>query len=216
MAIRFDPKATDGQGLPVVSWEEDRNLFAPGGVSPARVCCFIRPGEDGVLQFASVGPVRHGAFEEARPWEQLVSFAVERADQHYYSAANRALLDVVTSKSKSGAGKLLTTDGAFVVLANFADEHRSVSMHLNCADCKPVEAAMLHDRLRLEFLDRRAQLINDQCDGEYVWPEDRPFVAYDPADAAAPPSRWINWLANLVVTVVLGLMAWVAYWLLLR
>ena len=72
MAIRLDAKAEDAQGLPVVSWEEDRNLFAPGGATPARVSCFIRPDENGVLQFVSIGPVRHGETEEARPWEKLV------------------------------------------------------------------------------------------------------------------------------------------------
>jgi hypothetical protein len=36
MAIRLDPKAADAQGLPVVSWEEDRNLFAPGGATCGR------------------------------------------------------------------------------------------------------------------------------------------------------------------------------------
>jgi hypothetical protein len=180
MAIRLDPGAVDAQGLPVVSWEEDRNLFAPGGAAPARVACFIRPDEHGVLQFVSVGAARHGAFEEARPWEKLVSFGVDKADQHYYSAGDRGLLGILAGKSKSGVGRLLATDGAFVILANFADERRSVPMHLNCADCSPVEAAMLHDRLRLEFLDRRLDLVADQCGGEFAWPEDRPFVAHSP------------------------------------
>src|SRR5215831_5181420 len=140
MAIRLDPKATDAQGLPVVTWEEDRNLFAPGGASPARVACFIRPDANGVLQFVSVGLVRHGEFEEARPWEALVSFEVKKADQLYH-AGERVLVDVLAGKSKSGAARLMAHDGAQVILANFADEQRSVPMHLNCADCTPVEAA---------------------------------------------------------------------------
>ena len=187
MAIKLDPAAADDQGLPVVTWEEDRNLFAPDGITPARVACFIRPDAAGVLQFVSVGPVRHGAFEEARPWENLVSFAVERAEQLYHSSTDRVLLDVLTSKSKSGAGRLLATDGAFVMLANFADDRRSVPMHLNCADCTPVEAAMLHDRLRLEFIDRRWDLVADKCGGEHVWPKDTPFTAYTPPPQ--PPFR---------------------------
>src|SRR5215472_1225941 len=105
MAIRLDAKTTkDAQDLPVVSWEEDRNLFAPGGVTSARVSCFIRPDKDGVLQFVSVGSVRHGAFEEARPWQKLVSFEVKRADELYHSARHRALHDMLVSKSKSGVG----------------------------------------------------------------------------------------------------------------
>jgi hypothetical protein len=68
MAIRLDKERTDAQGLPVVTWEEDRNLFAPGGISPARVACFIQPdAETGVMQFVSAGLVRHGEFVEARP-----------------------------------------------------------------------------------------------------------------------------------------------------
>jgi hypothetical protein len=215
MAIRLDPTSPDSQGLPVVSWEEDRNLFAPGGVTPARVSCFIRPDENGVLQFVSVGAVRHGEFEEARPWEALAGFEVSSADKHYRSAAESALLDMLASKSKSGAGRVFTTDGAFVILASFGDERRSMPMHLNCAACKPVEAVMLHDRLRLEFLDRRMALIDERCNGEYVWPQARPFVAHTPAVSAAAP-RWIARLADLLVVVVLGLIAAGFYFLLIR
>lgn len=215
MAIRLDPKAADAQGLPVVSWEEDRNLFAPGGVTPARVSCFIRPDGNGVLQFVSVGAVRHGEFEEARPWENLVSFEVKGADQLYYAASDRALLDVLAGKSKSGVGRLLTTDGAFVILASFGDERRSVPMHLNCAACAPVEAAMLHDRLNFEFLGRRLDLVADRCGGDYSWPKDRPFIAHAPHVPAAPP-RWMVRLADLLIVLVLGLIAGGIYLLLLR
>jgi hypothetical protein len=214
MAIRLDPKAADAQGLPVVTWEEDRNLFAPGGVSPARVACFIRPDANGVLQFVSVGWVHHGEFEEARPWENLVSFEIKKADQLYH-AGERVLVDVLASKSKSGAARLMAHDGAQVMLANFADEQRSVPMHLNCADCTPVEAATLHDRLRLEFLDRRLDLIDKRCSGEYVWPKDKPFVAHTPP-AAAPLPRWKARLVDLAIVVVLGLTVWGLYELLLR
>ena len=214
MAIRLDPKATDAQGLPVVTWEEDRNLFAPGGVSPARVACFIRPDANGVLQFVSVGLVRHGEFEEARPWEALVSFEVKKADQLYH-AGERVLVDVLASKSKSGAARLLAHDGAQVILANFADEQRSVPMHLNCADCTPVEAATLHDRLRLEFLDRRLDLIDKRCGGEYVWPKDKPFVAHTPPVAAPLPRRMAR-LVDVAIAVVLGLIAAGLYLLLVR
>jgi hypothetical protein len=215
MAIRLDPKAADPQGLPVVTWEEDRNLFAPGGVSAARVACFIRPDGNGVLQFVSVGLVRHGEFEEARPWEALAGFEVSSADKHYRSAAERALLDMLASKSKSGAGRLLTTDGAFVILANFADEKRSVPMHLNCANRRPVEADMLHDRLRLEFIDRQRDLIAERCDGAYVWPKDKPFVAHVPA-VATPLPWWMVRLADLLIVVVLGLIVGGLYLLLGR
>src|SRR5215470_7207098 len=117
MAIRLDVKTTkDAQDLPVVSWEEDRNRFAPGGISPARVACFIRPDANGVLQFVSVGWVRHGEFEEARPWEALVSFEVKTAEQLYH-AGERVLVGVLAGKSS--AARLLAHDGAQVILANF-------------------------------------------------------------------------------------------------
>lgn len=216
MAIKLDAQqAVDAQGLPVVSWEEDRNLFAPGGISPADVACFIRPDAAGVLQFVSVGSVRQGEFEEARSWEKLVSFGPGTADQHYYSAADRALLDVLTTKSQSGAARLLMTDGAHVMLANFADERASVAMHLNCADCAPVDMALLHDRLTREFIGKRPYLVRDQCDGDYLWPKDKPFMAYTPHAPAALP-RWQARLVDVSIAVVVGLIGWGLYWLLFR
>ena len=56
MAIRFDTVTMDEQKLPVVCWEEDRNIFAPEGIGPARVACFIRPDkESGELMFVAAG-----------------------------------------------------------------------------------------------------------------------------------------------------------------
>lgn len=204
MAIRLDPPKVDAQGLPIVSWEEDRNLFSLDGSGPARVTCFLRPDAAGVLQFVAVGPVRHGAFEEARPWEFLHSFASSSADQHYYSATDRALRDLLASKSKSGVARLLMTDAAHVVLANFADERSSVPMHLNCADATPVEVGLLHDRLRREFLDRRVDLVLERCDGGFVWPLNKPFEAYKP-EQSAPPVPWKGWMENAGVMLLVGL-----------
>jgi hypothetical protein len=209
MPIRLDPLGADDQGFPVVTWEEDRNLFAPDAISPARVACFIRPDAAGALQFVSSGPVRHGAFEEARPWEKLVSFTVEKAEQLYVSSSERALLDSLASKSKSGAGRLLAADGSFVILANFADERRSVPMHLNCAECAPVEAAMLHDRLRRQFIDRRMEVLNEKCGGEYVWKK-QPFVAYEPSVTKFAP-RWQARLIDVSLVLMLGLIGWALY-----
>jgi len=216
MAIRLDPEECDAQGLPVVSWKEDRNLFAPEGFGPARVACFIRPDrETEVLQFVSAGSVRHGAFEEARSWELLKSFQSGTADQLYYAASDRAALDLLASKSKSGAGQLLAKDGAQVMLANFADERASVPMHLNCADASPVEVAMLHDQLHREFIAKRPLLLNEICGGEYVWPKDKPFNAYKPP-APADASRWKARLVDLSIAVVLALIAWGFYEFVLR
>jgi len=60
MAIQLGPETVDAQGLPVVIWEEDRNLHAPGGAGRARVACFIKSDSAGVLQFVSAGWVRQG------------------------------------------------------------------------------------------------------------------------------------------------------------
>jgi hypothetical protein len=215
MGIRLDAEDEDAQGFPVVSWEEDRNLFAPDGFGRARVSCFIRPDEDGVLQFVSVGSVRHGAFEEMRPWATLVSFARETAEQHYYSAADRAMLEVLTSKSKSGVGRLLATDGAQVMLANFADDRPSVPMHLNCAACAPVEMAALHDQLTREFIARRSVLLDEKCAGSAKWPKDKPFVAYEaPAPVVVP--FWLERVIDVAIVGVMGLVGWALYLLLLR
>jgi hypothetical protein len=112
MAIRLDAEAVDEQGFPVVTWEEDRNIFAPDGHARARVACFIRPDSAGVLQFVSVGSVRHGEFEEARPWDKLRSFERSTAEQLYHSAADRAAKESLASRSKSGVTRALMGDGA--------------------------------------------------------------------------------------------------------
>jgi hypothetical protein len=65
----------------------------------------------------------------------------------------------------------------------------------------------------MEFLDRRLDLIDKRCNGEYAWPKDKPFVAHKPVVSAALP-RWIARLADLLVVVVLGLIAGGFYWLL--
>ncbi len=216
MAIRLDPEQMDAQGLPVVSWEEDRNLFAPEGFGPARIACFIRPDrETGVLQFVAAGSVRHGPFEEERPWEALKSFEKGSAEQLYYAASDRAALDLLASKSKSGAGRLLAADGALVMLANFADARASVATHLNCADASPVEVALLHDQLHREFIARRPQLVNELCGGEYIWPKDKPFIAWQPSAPAVVP-RWKARLVDLSIAVALGLIAWAFYEFVLR
>ncbi|MFZ1110283.1 MAG: hypothetical protein WAN43_18285 [Rhodomicrobium sp.] len=194
-----------------MSWEEDRNLFAPEGLGPARVACFIRPDEKtGVLQFVAAGSVRHGSFEEARPWERLHSFERSTAEHHYYEPGERALIDTVANKSKSGLGRLLATDGAHVLLANFSDERRSVPMHLNCAEASPVEVSLLHDRLRREFIDRRGDFVREHCGGEFVWPKDKPFAVWNaPAPAVIP--RWKARMVDLSIAIGLGLIGWGLY-----
>jgi hypothetical protein len=216
MAIRLDDERYDAQGLPVVIWEEDRNMFAPEGTGCARVACFIRPDEKtGALLFVKAGPSRHGAYEEARPWDRLASFGRETAENLYASAQDRVALDVLASKSKSGVGRLLATDSSQVVLANFSDERPSSPMHLNCADALPVEVAMLHDRLHRQFIARRPELLREKCGDEAVWPKGKAFSAFEPPAPAVLP-RWKARLVDLSIAVALGLIGWWLYNLLLR
>jgi hypothetical protein len=215
MGIRLLARTEDPQGFPVIVWQEDRNVFAPHGGGRARIDCFIRPNEHGELQFVSAGAVRYGGFEKERSWAKLVSFSIEKADQLYYSAANRALIDVVASKSKSGAGRLFTTDGAFVILANFADEWRTVPMHLNCAACAPVEVAELHNYLHSTFIANRPAAVEEHNGGEFVWPHKKPFVAYEPPAPVETP-LWMEWASNLIAAAVVGAIGFGFYWLVIR
>ena len=211
MAIRLDPERTDAQGFPVVAWEEDRNLFAPDGFGPARVACFIRPDpETGVLQFVAAGSVRHGPFEEARPWELLKSFEKASADQLYSTPSERAAIDLLAGKSKSGAGRLLASDGAMVMLANFADARASVPMHLNCADAQLTDVALLHERLHRDFIANRSNFINGLCGGAYTWPKDKAFISCEPPARIVIP-RWKARAIDLSIAAVLALIGWGFY-----
>jgi hypothetical protein len=215
MGIRLDLETVDAQGLPVVTWEEDRNLFAPEGIGRARVSCFIRPDETGALQFVSVGAVREGAFEEARPWELLKSFRVGAAEQLYTTQGERVWRDVVASRSKSGLARGLLTDGAQVMMANFGDEHASIAMHLNCAEASTVDMARLHDRLHNEFIVKRPALMKQKCGPDRRWPQKTPFVAFTPP-APSKASFWMERLADLIVALILGLLGFGFYWVVIR
>jgi hypothetical protein len=122
---------------------------------------------------------------------------------------------MLANKSKSGAGRLILTDGAHVMLANFRDERASVATHLNCASASPVEVALLHDHLRREFLVKRDDFVRERCGGDYIWPKDEPFTPYDLPKPPALP-RWLDWLVNASVAALLGLIGFGVYWLVLR
>jgi len=215
MAIRFDKVTEDDQKLPVVSWEEDRNIFAPEGIGPARVACFIRPDkESGKLMFVAAGSVRHGDFEEARPWELLHFFEPTVADQHYWSALWRVILD--TLGRKNSLSRIVLTDGAHVMLATFTDERASVGMHLNCASASPVEVALLHDRLRREFIDKRHDYVSGCCDGAFTWSKDKPGFKPFVLPKRAKLPAWADWLANALVAGILALFGFGFYWLVVR
>jgi hypothetical protein len=217
MAIRLDAETVDKQGFPVVSWEEDRNLFAPEGHGRARVACFIKPDKEGVLHFVCVGSVRHGRFEEARRWDMLRTFERATAEHLYYSGGDRAALDWLGSRSKSGAGRVLMADGAHVMLANFADVQVSAPMHLNCADCAPVEMVPLHDRLHREFIAKRDELVSNLCGTDAVWSKDKPeFVPHVP-NISARGRTVRGWVYDLLgAATVAGLIGSAIYLFIIR
>lgn len=216
MGIKFDQVTMDAQGFPVVAWEEDRNAFAPEGFGRAHVACFIRPDAQGVLQFVSVGAVRHGDYEEARRWSNLSAFTRDTAERLYAEPAKRALINALTNKSKSEAARVLFTDGAEVMLAKFADDRPGVPMHLNCAECTTAEMAILLDRLHREFILRRDALVHQKCAGEYRWSKRKPpFLPYRPP-ARPSVSRTLVRVVDLAIIGVLGLIGWGLYWLIGR
>jgi len=217
MAIKLDVIGKDDQGLPVVSWEEDRNLFAPGGGGRERVSCFIRPDkETGELQFVAVGLVRHGAYEETRPWRKLTSFSTALAENLHATAQQKVLMQALGEKNR--AARVLLTDGAHVVVAHFEGrEGFDAPLNLNCADASAAEASELYAVLTREFFGERERVLNaSKCRGEYLWPKDAPpFVAYTPGKIE-PLSPWIVRLVDLSVVAVFGLFGWGFYWFLLR
>lgn len=208
MTIRFDDVKEDAQGLPVVSWTEDRNIFAPDGLGPARVACFVRPGEGGELMFVAAGSVRYGAFEEARPWRLLKSFESSQAEQHYYSPERFAVMKVLREKNKMLA--IAMTDGAHILLASFADERASVPMHLNCASATPVEIAELHDRLRREFIDKRKEYVLKSYYRDYVWKGRKKFKAYVLPKPVELP--WADWGVHACVAAIFAVFALAFWW----
>jgi hypothetical protein len=75
--------------------------------------------------------------------------------------------------------------------------------------------AILHDRLHREFIAKRDDLVHTACHGEYVWPKDKRFVAYElPAPISLP--SWANWAANALAVMIFGLCGFALYWLLIK
>jgi hypothetical protein len=216
MAIKIDVIDRDAQGLPVVSWIEDRNHFAPGTGGRERVSCFIRPDQEtGELHFVAVGKVRHGEDIETRPWRKLNGFSTMPADI-YRTAQEQVIVKTLGDKYKA-AGVALT-DGALVAVAHFeGPEGFDAPLHLNCAAASAADAGKLHAILQREFTgQQRAAVLNKaECRGKYVWPEGVAFVPYAPARLDPPPA-WVEPLANLAVVAFFGLLGFGVWWFLLR
>ena len=209
MTIRFDDITTDGNGLPVVSWVESRNIH--GGGRPERIACYIRMDiKTRELMFCAAGNVRHGEFVDCRPWSALYVFQIDNADRYYWSAHERVAMELAGSKSK--LARFALTDGAHVILANFRDERSGIPMHINCASARPVEIAALHDRLRREFIDKREDYLRELNNGEYIWGKRKRFKAFALQEPEKLSPR-MDMLANVCVAVIIGLGALGVYWL---
>ncbi len=216
MAIRFRKIGVDDQNLPVVSWVEKRNSFAPGRGGREIVSCFVRPDEkSGELQFVAVGTVRHGQPVESRPWRKLTDFRMARAEDLYTSPQDKALKEEVGRKYP--AARVLLTDGAHAIVAVCEEPGgKETPMHLNCADAPAAQAHELLTVLQREFFDQRGEALQRaKLRGEYVWPKDRPFVAYTP-DKLEPLPWWYPLVEYGPAVFVVALVGGGLYWLFSR
>jgi hypothetical protein len=62
---------------------------------------------------------------------------------------------------------------------------------------------------------KRPLLLNEICGGEYIWPKDKPFIAFQPPAPAIIP-RWKARLVDLSIAAMLALISWAIYELVLR
>lgn len=206
--IRDLQVSKDAAGFPIVAWTEARNLVSPEAMRRARVeCRIMKDATTGVLLFVARGTVRHGLFEEGRPWDRLNGFSQPTADQLYYTKKQLELRQHFASKSVGA--KLAMSDNAHVLLAEFRDDS---ALHINCADAPPVDIERLHVALTREFILRRDELVGEICRGLYEWPiTDDKVVTYDPARPGPGPQgktkllvEALGWIVALGVVVALG------------
>lgn len=172
----------------------------------------------GHLLFVARGSVRHGSFEEGKPWEHLRSFSVHSAESLYYS---RSELQARQQLSGKGLGsRLLWGDGAQVLLAELGGYG---ALHVNCAEAAPVDIDRLHLTLTQQFIGRQHELVASLCKDAFVWPiEDDRVETHDATrggwEGAAgneSPSTFGTKLANAAMGLLaLGLAALLAYLLL--
>lgn len=171
---------TDAAGFPIIAWREDRNMHSPEALRRARIeCRIMKHAKTGALLFVARGSTRYGPFEEAKPWSHLRGFTVQSAQNLYYP---RAWLDAQNSlTSKSVGARIVLTDAAQVITAEFADD---TPIHINCADATPVEIDSVHKALLREF-ETNKDVLGRRYD--YQWPtDDDSVVTYDPAIHASP------------------------------
>ncbi|MBS0242719.1 MAG: hypothetical protein JSS20_11125 [Proteobacteria bacterium] len=203
----------DDAGFPVVRWTEIRNdAFGNGG--RVRIeCRIVKAPNTGQLLFAARGPVRHGTFEETRPWEALRGFSVKRAEELYPTSAQRLFARQLSGKSV--LSNMLFGYQEQVLLAEFAGD---VRLHLNAVDASQVELERLHLVLTQAFVTRQRELVMRLCEEAYRWPpEDKRVETFEAGRQADLPARWtfrsaIDFgFAVTLLAAFAGLVVWVAW-----
>jgi hypothetical protein len=203
----------DAAGFPVVSWSEDRNSASPEAMRRARVeCRIMKDAVTGVLLFVARGTVRHGAFEEGKPWEHLRGFSNRAADGLYYTKEQLEARQHLGSKSIGG--RVALSDGAQVLTAEFVDD---TPLHVNCATASPVDIERLHVALTREFVGNQHILVGNLCRDAFQWPvDDDRVMTYDPArkppvsqTSARVLSETLGWIAALAL---IGGIAFLLVW----
>jgi hypothetical protein len=193
----------DAAGFPVVSWFEDRNIASPEAMRRARVeCRIMKDAATGVLLFVARGTVRHGTFEEGKPWERLRGFSNHSADGLYYTKEQLEVRQHLGSKSIGG--RMALGDSAQVLLAEFVDD---TALHVNCATASPVDLEHLHVALTREFVGNQHILVGSLCQDSFQWPvDDERVMTYDPArkspDHSQSPrliSEALGWIVALAL-----------------
>jgi hypothetical protein len=211
--IRDLQVSRDGAGFPVVAWTEDRNLASPEAMRRACVeCRIMKDRTTGVLLFVARGTVRHGSFEEGKPWQRLRGFSRHTADGLYYTREQLELRHHIAGKGLGA--KLALSDSAQVLLAEFVDD---TALHLNCADAPPVDIDRLHIALTREFIGNQYELVSNICRIAFEWPiEDDRVLTYDPARAGPrnqrKPKLLVEALGWIVALGVVAALAVTVFW----
>lgn len=163
MTINVTSVAKDALGFPKLDWYEDRG-------NKKQICCsaYITTGSGQELYFASDGGFLSDSVYRKRPWEKLVGFRMARARDLYYSNMENRMREEL--KREFLWFRMTLENDAVVMLADVADEHASVPMHLSYGTGTPVELEQLHSALHHHFLVRRQSLIDSLCNGEYRLP----------------------------------------------
>lgn len=163
------------------------------------------------MLFVARGSVRHGSFEEGKPWERLRGFSKHHAEGLYYT---REQLELRQNVAKKGIAKLAVSDSANVILGEFVED---TPLHINCADASPVDIERLHVALTREFISSQHETVSALCRVPFHWPKgDDRVMSYDPGRAGWKQSQTpkglaeaLGWIIAVAIIATLGaLIVW--------